>query len=74
MSEAQTLRVSGRDLRLSSHAALRLRQRGVSQDSIVAAIARGESFSYFHEGEWKEGYYNPRSRIFVAVARDTSQQ
>jgi hypothetical protein len=71
MSEAQTIRVGDRDLHISSHAALRLRQRGVSLDSIVSAITVGESFPYFHDGEWKDGFYERESRIFVGVARDT---
>ena len=73
MSEAETIRVFGREFRLSAHAALRLGQRAVSRDSIIATITGGESFRYFHDGEWKDGYYDATSRVFVGVAAIQSQ-
>jgi cellobiose-specific phosphotransferase system component IIA len=54
---------------LTSHAIQRLRQRGVSDADAQAVLAR-ESFSYHHDGQHKLGYYDPKSKVFVAKTID----
>jgi hypothetical protein len=47
-----------------------MRQRGVREADIVEVLTVIEPFTYYHEGEWKDGYYDPAGRLFVAVAED----
>ncbi|MEV7996634.1 polymorphic toxin-type HINT domain-containing protein [Streptomyces sp. NPDC086077] len=54
---------------LTSHAIQRLRQRGVSDADAQAVLAR-EPFSYHHDGQHKLGYYDPKSKVFVAKTID----
>ncbi|MFF9601688.1 polymorphic toxin-type HINT domain-containing protein [Streptomyces sp. NPDC014684] len=51
------------------HAVQRLRDRGVDEDTAMAVMER-EPFSYYHQGQYKSGYYDPKSRIFVAKTVD----
>ncbi|MDU0294016.1 polymorphic toxin-type HINT domain-containing protein [Saccharothrix longispora] len=51
------------------HAAQRLEQRGVSSEDARAVLA-GEPFSYYHEEQWKLGYYDAQSKVFVAKTID----
>lgn len=53
----------------TSHAMQRLEQRGVSVEDAQAVLAR-EPFSYMHDGQWKMGYYDPNSKVFVAKSID----
>ncbi|MHB9858953.1 hypothetical protein [Streptomyces sp. YIM S03343] len=47
----------------------RLEQRGVSAEDAQAVLGR-ESFSYKHEDQWKMGYCDPKSKVFVAKTVD----
>ncbi|MER7009694.1 hypothetical protein ABT297_42555 [Dactylosporangium sp. NPDC000555] len=51
------------------HATRRLEQRGVTAGDAQAVLAR-EPFSYYHEDQWKMGYYDPKSKVFVAKTID----
>lgn len=53
-------------LRVGSHAAERMTQRGISIRVLESAL-RQESFAYFHQGAWKAGYYDPASRVFAGA-------
>ncbi|MEU0157045.1 polymorphic toxin-type HINT domain-containing protein, partial [Micromonospora fulviviridis] len=54
---------------LTGHALQRLQQRGVSVDEARAALSK-DPFSYYHDGQWKSGYYDPRSKVFIAKTID----
>jgi hypothetical protein len=51
------------------HAMQRLEQRGVSTGDAQAVLGR-EPFSYKHDDQWKLGYYDPNSKVFVAKTID----
>ncbi|MGW7361968.1 polymorphic toxin-type HINT domain-containing protein [Streptomyces sp. NPDC054841] len=51
------------------HAMQRLEQRGVSAEDAQTVLAR-EPFSYHHDDQWKLGYYDPNSKVFVAKTVD----
>ncbi|MFB9469612.1 polymorphic toxin-type HINT domain-containing protein [Nonomuraea salmonea] len=54
---------------LTKHAIERLARRQVPEEQARAVLNR-EPFSYFHEGQWKLGYYHPGSKLFVAKTID----
>ena len=51
------------------HAMERLEGRGVSQEDAQAVLQR-TPFSYYHEDQWKLGFYDSRSKVFVAKTID----
>lgn len=51
------------------HAVQRLQQRGVSEEDAQAVLER-TPFSYRHDDQYKIGYYDPDSKIFVAKTVD----
>ncbi|MFI7401668.1 polymorphic toxin-type HINT domain-containing protein [Streptomyces sp. NPDC049541] len=51
------------------HAVQRLQQRGVSEEDAQAVLER-TPFSYKHDDQYKIGYYDPDSKIFVAKTVD----
>jgi hypothetical protein len=53
----------------SGHALQRLEQRGVSVEQARTVLAR-EPFSYYHDGVWKSGYYDPSSKVLIAKTID----
>ncbi|MET9624992.1 ricin-type beta-trefoil lectin domain protein, partial [Streptomyces sp. NPDC006464] len=54
---------------LTGHAIQRLRDRGVSEADARAVLERAP-FSYYHEGQWKNGFYDPKSKVFVGKTID----
>ncbi len=54
------------EYQLTDHALKRMNLKGISVDQANEALDR-ISFRYFHDGVWKLGYYNPDSKVFVAV-------
>jgi len=58
--------IGGLKLELAPHAVQRMQQKGISLEQVRATIQGNTPFSYFHRGQWKTGYYDPSSRIFVA--------
>lgn len=60
----QVATIGLRGLQLSQHALQRISERGVSL-SQLGQVVKTEPFSYFHEGVWKTGFYDPASKIFV---------
>ncbi|MGI5167419.1 hypothetical protein ACQEU3_24030 [Spirillospora sp. CA-253888] len=57
------------DLCLTGHAKQRLRERGVSMEEARQVFAN-EPFSYWHEDQWKIGYWDPKLEIFIAKTVD----
>jgi RHS repeat-associated protein len=53
----------------TSHAMQRMVRRGVSEEDARAVLDR-DPFSYWHGDQWKLGYYDPNSRVFVAKTID----
>lgn len=53
----------------TAHAMQRMQERGISEDQARAVLGR-EPFQYRHDGQWKTGYYDPRSRVFIAQSVD----
>lgn len=58
-------------LEVSSHAAQRITQRGVSLDAVEEVIGSQKPFQYFHNGVSKTGLYDPASRLFVGSVDGT---
>ncbi|MBS2965460.1 DUF4258 domain-containing protein [Actinocrinis puniceicyclus] len=54
---------------LTNHAIQRLGQRGVSEEDARAVLGR-DPFSYYHDDQWKLGYWDPKSKVFVAKTID----
>jgi hypothetical protein len=52
---------------ITSHAAERMRQRGVSLAMVANTIKPGNKFPYKHTGIFKIGYYDEATKIFVAT-------
>ena len=57
-----------RALRFSSHALQRMAERGVSRERVERLVGATRPFRYFHQGQWKLGYFDPASGLFVATA------
>ncbi|GGV33827.1 hypothetical protein GCM10010182_67030 [Actinomadura cremea] len=57
------------DDKFTRHAMERLELRGVSREQ-AEALLRQTPFSYYHEDQWKLGYYDPKSQVFVARTID----
>jgi len=62
---------AGRTLEVSSHAAQRITERGVSLDAVEAVISSQKPFQYLHDGVTKTGFYDPASRLFVGSVDNT---
>ncbi|MCE3233614.1 MAG: Rhs family protein, partial [Rickettsiaceae bacterium] len=56
-------------LSYAPHAVERMEQRGISTADVESLVNKGESFNYYHDGEWKLGYYNSDSQLFVAQSQ-----
>ncbi|MBX9472844.1 RHS repeat-associated core domain-containing protein [Microcella sp.] len=61
-----TLRLSAgsTSLEVTEHAARRLTSRSISIETAESVLSR-QPFPYFHADEWKLGFYNPASGIFL---------
>ncbi len=53
----------------SGHALDQLRDRRVSEAQAKKVLDR-DPFTYFHDGQWKFGYYDPSSKIFIGKTID----
>ncbi|WP_052848920.1 ricin-type beta-trefoil lectin domain protein [Streptomyces avicenniae] len=53
----------------TSHALQRLSQRGVSPEEAERVLGN-QPFSYLHDDQWKTGYYDSGSKIFIAKTID----
>ncbi|MGW2014058.1 ricin-type beta-trefoil lectin domain protein [Streptomyces sp. NPDC001927] len=53
----------------TKHLIDRLRDRELSAETARAVLAQ-TPFSYYHEGQYKLGYYDPKSKVFVAKTID----
>jgi len=63
------LRAAGREFVLTHHAALQMRQRGVSVGRVEHLLENAAVvLEYYHDFEWKTAYYDRRTRTFVALA------
>ena len=63
-----TLRAQGPSgwIDVSSHAARRMTQRGISIDAVDNALTT-QPFNYWHNNTWKVGYYDDASNVFVGT-------
>jgi RHS repeat-associated protein len=50
---------------MTNHALLRIAERNITLKQVEETILNGDTFKYFHEGEWKQGYYNPKTKLFI---------
>lgn len=55
-------------LRVSKHARARMAERGVSQADVSRIVATVAPFDYVHHGKVEQGYYEPKTDIFLAAA------
>ncbi len=53
-----------RGYKFSGHALEKMEARKITAEQ-VKNVLQSQSFSYYHEGTWKTGYYDPASKIFV---------
>lgn len=56
------------DVVFSSHALSRMLERGVNMSLVEDILATRRPFRYYHAGRWEQGYYDPDSRLFIAMA------
>ncbi|MGW7418610.1 polymorphic toxin-type HINT domain-containing protein [Streptomyces sp. NPDC054813] len=68
-ARGETAEVTAGSDEFTKHAVQRLKGRGVDEDTAMAVLER-EPFSYLHEGQWKVGFYDPKSKILVARTID----
>lgn len=63
-----TLRAQGPSgwINVTSHAAKRMTQRGISIADVDQALTR-TPFNYWHNNTWKVGYYDPGTNVFVGT-------
>jgi hypothetical protein len=63
-----TLRAQGPSgwIDVTSHAARRMTQRGISIDDVDQALTQ-TPFNYWHSNTWKVGYYDPGTNVFVGT-------
>ena len=66
---AATAAVSG-ELRITKHARQRMSERGVTQAQVERIVETIPPFFYYHEGRKKSGYYDPKTRVFLAADGD----
>jgi hypothetical protein len=57
------------DIKISSHAAQRMAERGITKEEVESALQK-TPFSYWHDGQWKTGYYDSDTGIFVGTTID----
>lgn len=55
-------------LRLTKHARQRMAERGVSQADVDRIVATVKPFDYVHHGNVEQGYYEPKTDIFLAAS------
>jgi hypothetical protein len=55
-------------LSLSEHAIERMAQRGITTKDVQKTLSAVEPFNYYHDGVWKNGYYDPTSQLFIGEA------
>jgi hypothetical protein len=59
--------VAAAELSFTKHALARMSERGVSQEQVREIIETVKPFKYRHQGRPKTGYYDEKSRVFVAA-------
>ncbi len=55
-------------VRFSKHALARMAERGVNMSLVEQVLETRKPFPYYHQGRWKQGYYDPASQLFIATA------
>jgi RHS repeat-associated protein len=56
---------------ITQHALNQMSERGITLDQFNDTVLNGESFSYFHQGVDKIGYYNPETAIFTGQVQES---
>jgi len=60
------VRAGNQSLELIEHAARRMSERHVSLEAVENTLSLSP-FPYYHDGVWKMGYYDSKSKIFVGT-------
>lgn len=71
LADAATVRSQeqrAEQIRFSSHALMRMDERGVSREQVLKLVNSVQPFRYFHQGQWKLGYYDSSTGLFVATS------
>ncbi len=58
---------------LSDHAAYRMVQKNVTAEQVVQTVKNNNPVEYFHEGQWKLGFRDAATKVFVGQAKDSSR-
>jgi hypothetical protein len=58
------IKTGSAELRLSPHAIKRMNQRAILIKDVEKVAGNAEPFPYYHDGIWKNGYYDSQSKIF----------
>jgi hypothetical protein len=61
-----TFQAGEESLELTEHAAMRLAQRGISDEDLDAALDQ-VPFKYFYNGAWQTGYYDSSTGVFAGT-------
>jgi RHS repeat-associated protein len=59
---------NGRKLTITNHALNRMHVDRVTVIQVEAITGSVQPFRYYHQGQWKLGYYDKSANVFVAVA------
>jgi RHS repeat-associated protein len=62
---------SGLDLK--DHAAYRIIQRNISTEQVMQTVKNNNPIEYFHEGQWKNGFRDVTSKIFVGQEKNSGR-
>jgi uncharacterized protein RhaS with RHS repeats len=66
VAAGMTFQAGEESLELTEHAAMRLAQRGISDEDLDAALDQ-VPFKYFYNGAWQTGYYDSSTGVFAGT-------
>lgn len=58
--------LNDKEFTLTEHAVQQMKARSVSEAEVLKTL-EVQPFPYYHDNTWKQGYYDPQSKIFVGV-------
>jgi RHS repeat-associated protein len=66
--------LEGSEYNFSDHSIMRIAQRvGPGNEKLVTDALNSKSFEYFHDNQWKIGYYDKASKLFVGTDKSTGE-